>query len=72
MVEEMGALPSEHMLSAFGDHSFVAHAGHESADVIAIDEAGVAEHGGFLAKELLHLLSLTSHLVAEDVFVGKR
>ena len=65
MVQVVGTLPSQDMLGTLGEYSLESHIGHQTSYLIVIDEAGVAEYLGFLAKELVDLVHLTLNLVAE-------
>ena len=71
MVQEVRTLPTQDVLSPFGYHTFIAHIGDESANVIAVDKRTVTKHCRFLAEEFFHLLGLAFHFVAEDVLVDE-
>ena len=50
VVNEVRALPSQHLLSTFCQHTLKAHAGHEFSDFVRVDEARVAEDFRFLPE----------------------
>ena len=45
--------------------------GHKATYIVTVNERTVAQNGGLLAEELLHLLGLTADFIAEDVLVGQ-
>ena len=72
MVNEVRALPSEHVLGTFGEHTLEAHVGHHFTDFVGVDEAAVTENFGLLAEEGFHLLAQAGHFFLEAFGVLER
>ena len=72
VIDEVGALPTEHVLGTFGKHALEAHAGHKFTDFVGIDKARVAEYLGLFAEEEFHLLAEALHFVLKALFVLER
>ena len=72
VVNEVRALPSEHVLGTFGKHTLEAHVGHHFTDFVGVDEATVTENFGILAEECLHLLAQAGHFFLEAFGVLER
>ena len=59
------------MLGTLGEHALEAHVGCLHTDVIAIDEAGIAQHLGRLVEVLLDFLHLLLDIGDEALLIGQ-
>ena len=64
-IDEVGALPTQHVAGTLGQHSPETHCGHLLANGVGVDELGVAERGGGVAKLALHQCGVGLHLFLE-------
>ncbi len=64
-IDEVGALPTQNVLGALGQHHPIAHLGHGGADGVGVDELGVAEHGGLDAEQALGQVGVLFDLLLE-------
>ena len=71
MIYIVRALPTQYMLGTFRQHSLESQRSHQTTDFIWINQTGVTEHFRFLAKHLLHLITLTNHFFTEAIFISK-
>ena len=56
------------MLGAFGEHYFVTHIGHHSADFVGINQLGVPESSRFLSEKLFDFPGLCLYLFGKLFF----
>ena len=71
MIQVVRALPTQNMFRAFSQHTFKAHIGYRSANIIRINQAGVTEYLRLLAKYLFNLGTHTFHFFAETIFISQ-
>ena len=64
------ALPAEDVLGTLCYHTLEAHIGTNGANLVRINQRGVAHHLGGLAEELVHLLGLTLNLLTEALLIA--
>ena len=64
-IDKVGTLPTQDVLGTLGQHCLEAHRGHHLANLVGVDELGVAERGGGVAKLLLDESNVLLHLALE-------
>ncbi len=69
-VNIVGTLPTENVLGTLNIDALIAHVGCHAANLVAIDEVGVANHLGSNTEHLLDALCLALNLVLETLLVA--
>ena len=70
-IDEVGALPSENVFGAFGQHGFESHLGDCFANRIGIDQLRVAEDTWTYPKLLLNDIGVHFHLFDKLIAVDQ-
>ena len=68
----MGALPTEDVLCTLNDDTLVAHVGCHAANLVAIDEVGVAHNLRLYTEQFLNAASQTGNLILETLLAADR
>ena len=71
-IDVIRTFPSQNVLGAFGQHRAEPHRSDHFADMIRIDQFGIAKSRGLYAEFLLHQRTVLLHLSHEFVPVGQR
>ena len=71
-IDVVRRFPAQHVLGAFGQHRAEAHVGDHGADLVGVDQLGVAEGGGLHAELLLDHRRMELHLFGEILFRRQR
>ena len=71
-IDVIGRFPSQNMLGALGQYGLEPQLRHHRADLVGVDELGVAERGGFLAELLLNHGGVQFHLLHEILLRRER